>query len=315
MARHELPPIRPHLHGHVSRDLPPVLTIASGDTVAAAALDAMWSVEKPAAWPWKRVEPFDPVLDAGHCLVGPIAVGDTLGPALPGDAIEVRVDALTPGPWGWTHVWMSPQQQARFEVDTDNTHGTTWTVDAASLTATDDRTGRAVRLRPFLGWMGLMPDLPPGPHVTSPPRRTGGNLDCADLVAGTSLLLPVELPGGLFSFGDGHGLQGDGEVCGTALEVPMANLELTFVLHRRSPLRAPRAVTPDGTLCFGIGSTLDDATTMALNGALDLLVERRGVPRVEAMLLASLQADLRVTQIVNGTQGVHVRVPNELLSR
>jgi acetamidase/formamidase len=116
--------------------------------------------------------------------------------------------------------------------------------------------------------------------------------------------LPVGVDGALFSVGDGHGAQGDGEVCGTAIECPMSRVDLTFDLIDR-PLKAPRARTAEAWITFGFDADLNRASTMALAGMLDLIEEQTGVNRQEALALASVAADLRVTQIVNQTQGVH----------
>jgi acetamidase/formamidase len=153
--------------------------------------------------------------------------------------------------------------------------------------------------------MGVAPPEP-GVHVTTPPRVWGGNIDCKELVAGTTLYLPVGVEGALFSVGDGHGAQGDGEVCGTAVEIPVTRVELTFRLREDMKLKAPRARTAEGWLTFGFDEDLNRATTMALAGMLDLIQERHpGMNRQEALALASIAADLRITQIVNQSQGVH----------
>lgn len=303
MALHDLPLEPRTLHGVVDRSLPAAIEIDDGDAVRLRTLDAMWCDGKPTAWPWKPIAHRDARL--GHALSGPIAVRG----ARPGDVLEVAIDTLVPGDWGWTYVWLDRAQQQRLRLDTDGRHGTTWTIDPASMSARDDRDGRRVPLRPFLGWMGLATESP-GTLPTAPPRRVGGNLDCRELVAGTALLLPVEVAGGLFSCGDGHALQGDGEVCGTALECPMSEVRLTFRLHRRQPIVAPRARLERAWLAMGFGDTLDDAAALAMQNALDLLVEHHALPREEAMLRLSLHGDLRITQIVNGSVGVHLLVPD-----
>jgi acetamidase/formamidase len=159
--------------------------------------------------------------------------------------------------------------------------------------------------------MGVAP-AEAGVHATTPPRIWGGNIDCKELVAGTTLYLPIGVDGARFSVGDGHGLQGDGEVCGTAIECPMTRVDLTFKVIDR-PLKAPRAKTADAWITFGFDPDLDRASTMALNGMLDLIQEQHGVDRSKALGLASLAADLRITQIVNQSQGVHCVLPFDAL--
>lgn len=308
MATFDLGPERRTLHGHFSRDLAPVLTIDSGDTVRCATLDVAWGEPAPADATFGRpVEGLtrDQERDAGHALIGPIAVRG----AEPGMALEVRIGALRPGPWGVT--WTS-RRLPWYRYLGINEHTTTnWTMNDARTAATSDH-GHTVQLHPFLGIMGNAP-ADPGVHPTSPPRFVGGNIDCKELVSGATLWLPVAVPGALFSLGDGHAVQGDGEVAGTALECPFEVAELTFTLRPDLKLTTPRANTPAGWLTLGFGATLEDATMPALSAMLDLLVELHGLNRDDALALASLVVDLRVTQIVNGTMGVHALLPHGAL--
>lgn len=124
------------------------------------------------------------------------------------------------------------------------------------------------------------------------------------------LYLPVEVPGGLFCIGDGHAAQGDGEVCVTAIECPMERVEITFSLHKDMPIRYPRANTPAGWLTLGLHEDLNEATYLALEEMLDLMREQYGYERREALAIASLTVDLRITQIVNGVRGVHAVLPH-----
>ena len=299
MATHTLRPSRRTLHGHWSRDLAPVLTVDPGDTVHFTTLEAMWCVEhRPTRWPWRQVEPRRPGLDDGHALTGPVAVRG----AKPGMTLAVEIGPIVPADWAWTFSAVQGDRARALGLDGDPPHAQFWDVDPAALIATD-RAGRRVRLRPFMGVMGVAP-AEPGIHTTTPPRIWGGNIDCKELVAGTTLYLPIGVDGALFSVGDGHGAQGDGEVCGTAVECPMERVDLTFRLLG-APLAAPRARTPDAWITFGFDPDLDRATLMALSGMLDLIQEHRGGTRQQALALASIAADLRITQIVNESQGVH----------
>jgi acetamidase/formamidase len=133
-------------------------------------------------------------------------------------------------------------------------------------------------------------------------------------VAGTTLYLPIPVDGALFSAGDGHALQGDGEVAGPALECPMEAAELEFHLRPELALARPRAHTPRGWITFGFSESLDDATVLALADMLELLDERLGCGRREALALASLVVDLHVTQVVNGVKGVHAMVTDQALA-
>ncbi|MES2462353.1 MAG: acetamidase/formamidase family protein [Armatimonadota bacterium] len=161
-----------------------------------------------------------------------------------------------------------------------------------------------------------MPTDEPGILSTAPPRFTGGNIDCRELIIGSSLFLPIAVSGGLFSVGDGHGAQGDGEVSVLALECPMERVELTFRLYPEGRLTTPRAYTTAGCLTFGFHEDLDEATYIALDAMLDLMIEQQpGLTRGQALGLASLIVDLRITQIVNGVKGVHAVLPHFALRK
>jgi acetamidase/formamidase len=150
-----------------------------------------------------------------------------------------------------------------------------------------------------------MPPAENGQHKTQPPRLTGGNIDCKELVAGTILYLPIAVTGGLFSTGDGHAAQGDGEVSNTAIECPIEDVQLTFHLHPDMHIPTPRAWTENGWLTFGFDENLNVATHMALEAMLDLMTEQDGLSRPDALALASVVVDLRITQIANKVLGVH----------
>jgi acetamidase/formamidase len=143
----------------------------------------------------------------------------------------------------------------------------------------------------------------------------GGNLDCRELVAGSTLWLPVEVEGALFSVGDGHATQGDGEVSRLAIECPMRRVELTFSVRKDLRLAMPAAETPAGWLALGIGQTLDEAEKMALNGMLDHLQTAYDLGRSHALALASCVVHLRVTQVVNETVGIHALLPHDAFTR
>ena len=306
MTLHIIEPVRASLHGHFSVDLAPILTAASGDTLRFRTLDGGWGLEPPRTdgSPRRLVEPRDPRLDSGHALCGPVAVRD----AEPGMVLEIGIEAIEPGPWGWTRAggWKSPWNE-RLGVADGVEHLVVWTLDPRTATARDPH-GRAVPIRPFMGVIG-MPPPEPGIHSTIPPRNWGGNMDCKELVAGSRLLLPVPVRGALLSTGDGHAAQGDGEVSGLAIECPMDRVDLSLKLHDDIELDFPVAETPAGTIALGFGATLDDAEAGALEGMLRILMARLGVSRKHALALASVAVDLRITQVVNGTVGAHAVLP------
>jgi acetamidase/formamidase len=172
--------------------------------------------------------------------------------------------------------------------------------------------GHTIALKPFMGVMGMPPDEA-GFLSTAPPRYCGGNLDCKELVAGTTLYLPIAVHGGLFSVGDGHAVQGDGEVCVTAIECPMERVSLTFSLQESQTIATPRARVKDGWITLGLDEDLDEACFKALEEMLNLMGELHGLDRKTALGLASLAVDMRITQIVNGTQGVHAVLRDDAL--
>lgn len=301
MAIHSIKPLRETLHGSFSRDYEPILTIDSGDTVRYRTLDAAWNYDEfDAGGKKRRFEPRDPERDSGHAMCGPVAVRG----AEPGMVLEVRIDSLRPATSGWTVAggWDSIFNRRLGMVDVPEL-AHRWTLDADALTGRNQH-GHEVTLRPFMGVMGMPPDEP-GFHSTIPPRVTGGNIDCKEMTAGSSLFLPIAVSGGLFSTGDGHAAQGDGEVSGTAIECVMECAELIFILHPGMSLTLPRARTASGWLTFGFHEDLDEAMFLALDGMLDLMVELHGIGRQDALALASIVVDLRVTQIVNRVCGVH----------
>jgi acetamidase/formamidase len=312
MATHRLEADDRTLHGTFSPGRPPVLEVDPGDTVVLTTLDAGWSTAPWAGGPeasWQR----HPVWREGfgHALTGPVAVRG----AEPGDTLEVRVVDVVPGGYGTTFAGRQPTPfNAAYGLTAADAAVLTWTLDAAAGRGVNQH-GHAVALRPFLGVLG-MPPAEPGDHSTTPPRAWGGNLDCRELVAGSTLYLPVPVAGALFSAGDGHARQGDGEVSGTAIECPMARVELVLDLRRDLPVSGPVARTPDGAwLTMGLGATLDEAAYRALDAMFTLLAERYGLTRAEAVALASVVVDVRVTQLVNLVVGAHAVLPADAVTR
>jgi acetamidase/formamidase len=305
MATHYIKPERTALHGHFSRDLSPILTIDSGDAVVFRTLDAGWHLDRETTF-----SPLDRVRDSGHALCGPVAIRG----AEPGMTLRVEIKSIVLGNWGWGGAGGWPHQvNERLGLTTEET-AFRWEIDRAAGTA-QNQYGHIVTLRPFMGVMGMPPDES-GILSTAPPRVTGGNIDCRELTVGSALYLPIAVAGGLFSVGDGHGAQGDGEASVLALECPMERVELTFHLHHGKPLTTPRAYTTAGWLTFGFHEDLNEATYIALDAMLDLMIERQlGLTRGQALGLASLIVDLRVTQIVNGVKGVHAVLPHGALRK
>jgi len=299
---HEIPLERRTLHGHFSRDLEPVAEVRPGDVIRFATLDAGWGLEPPRedGSLRERFSPLDDELDEGHALIGPVAVTS----AVAGQTLVVGIEEVRVGPFGLSVAggWSTPLND-RLGVGEGETRVLAWELDADAGVGRD-RDGREVSLAPFLGVLG-MPPPEPGVHETGPPRAWGGNLDCKELVVGTTLFLPIPVDGALFSAGDGHALQGDGEVSSTAIECPLERAQLSLSLRDDLELAAPIARTRDSWLTFGLGETLDDAAANAVESMLLLMERELGLERRDALALASLVVDLRITQVVNGVQGVH----------
>ena len=202
-----------------------------------------------------------------------------------GQVLAVRIDEVAPLSWGVT--FGGEGHRVDWELDGD--------IGRAA--------GRSVRLAPFLGVLG-MPPAEPGTHSTIPPRPCGGNIDCKELVAGTTLYLPIPVDGALFSGGDGHAAQGDGEVSGTAIEAPV-EAQVTLDLRDDLSLEWPLARIDGAWLTFGFDEHLGKAAKIAVDGMLDLMVREHGLDRKDALAFASVVVDLRVTQVVNQVLGVH----------
>jgi acetamidase/formamidase len=256
----------------------------------------------------QKFEPRDQQLDNGHALCGPVYIRG----AQPGMTLAIHVDDLRVGTYGWTGAggWHTPLND-RLGVSDLPEFNLVWTLDADNLTGRD-QFGHTVTLRPFLGVMG-MPPAEPGIHLTAPPRPTGGNMDCKELGVGTTLYLPIAVEGGLFSAGDGHAAQGDGEVSVMAIEAPMERCDLTFNLLPDLHLTTPRAESASAWMTFGFHEDLDEAIGQALNAMLDLMGEQYNIGKQEALALASITVDMRITQLVNGVRGVHAVLPHRAI--
>jgi acetamidase/formamidase len=290
--------------------LPPALSIDPGDTIRFSTLDSGWGYEPPQPGQARReFEPRDAQLDAGHCLVGPVEVRG----ARAGDTLAVHIGEVRVGPYGFTKAggFRTPLND-RLGLSGGETRLVVWELDADAGTGRDGD-GRVLRLRPFVGVLG-MPPPEPGVHTTPPPRRWGGNIDCAELVAGTTLFLPIPVDGALFSAGDGHARQGDGEVAQLAIECPLERVELTLEVLDAPRLEWPVARTDEAWITLGFDEDLDEAAAVAIDGMLDLMAREHGLERRDALALASAVVDLRVTQLVNGARGVHAVLRHDAFS-
>ncbi len=293
--------------GYFDASVAPVLRIASGDvveleTMVARGLERMilaGAAEKDFPESIRRVE--SEVKERGpgaHPLTGPIAVEG----AEPGDVLEIRIEAID--------FWM-PLGVCGFLPDggtlpDEFPHAglKLFRLDLNAKTA-ELRPGVVIPLAPFFGTIGVAPPRLRGRVSSGPPGHHGGNLDLKELVAGTTLFLPVHVSGALLSVGDGHAAQGDGEVSGTAIETFLRGRFRVSVHKDRERLLWPRVETPTHYVTVGLDPDLDEAARLATSEMVRLLVAQKGLSREEAYILASVGVDLRVTQLVDGTKGIH----------
>jgi len=313
-STHELRLIPANVHwGYYDAALKPVLRVHSGDTIrvetmVARGLQRLYAAgvrEEEIPQALKVVE--ETVKERGpgaHPLTGPIYVEG----AEPGDVLEVQIlgfDFLHPfGVTGFipgSGTLPDDFPYARFKLVRFN---------LAAGTA-DFGYGVTLKLAPFFGSMGVAPPPLVGRISSGPPGPHTGNLDNKELVAGSTLYLPVHVPGALLSMGDAHAMQGDGEVSLTALETSVRGT-VQVVLRKDKRLNWPRAETPTHYITMGLQTDLDEAAKLALKEMIDFLATEKGIPRDEAYMLCSIAVDLRVTQLVDGTKGIHAMLAKSL---
>ena len=291
--------------GVFSRDLTPVLTVNSGDQIVVQSPDVLGHLER-----FDGPDDGVPRLLGDHpglTVSGPIEV---IG-AEPGMMLAVHIKALQPTDWGWTKAaWQGSHLEDQIGVGSDAIEWLSWELDAGSGRA-NSAVGLSVELAPFLGIIGL-PPVAPGEHSLFAPHSSGGNLDCRALTAGSTLYLPVTVPGALLSLGDGHAAQGDGEVSGTAIECGMRST-LKVELVDDAPVDVMHAETPSGRLTFGLSANLNEAVAQALSSMISWIQVLHPVNRATALALASAAVDLRITQVATPVWGVHAVLPASAL--
>jgi acetamidase/formamidase len=280
-----------------NRDFASVLTCSPGQTIhfecsdsVAGQLGEGSTVENVKTLDFSRINP----------VTGPVYIEG----AEPGDALKVTIRSFVPSGIGWTAnipgfgLLADQFKEPALHI---------WKYDAASMTPALYGPGGKVPLKPFAGTIGVAP-AEPGLHSIVPPRRVGGNMDIRDISVGCTLYLPVEVEGALFSIGDTHAAQGDGEICGTAIESRM-DVEATIDLVKGAKLASPRFTTPgpvtrhlDGAgyeVTTGIGPDLMTAARESVMRMVDLLADEHGLAPVDAYMLCSVCADLRISEVVD----------------
>jgi acetamidase/formamidase len=281
----------------------PVLQIEPGDSVTIDTLSGEPEDLPPAGSSYTVLEDHRAVLDhvsrgsGPHLLTGPVYIEG----AEPGDVLEVRINDISlRQDWGWNlqlplHGTLPEEfpEERRLHLPIDRHNGTVtlpW--------------GRQMKCRPFFGNIGVAPPPAYGRLSSIEPRVFGGNMDNKELVPGATILFPVFVPGALFSVGDGHALQGDGEVCLTAVETALTG-NFTFRLQKGKGQKLPIAFTEASLITMGFHPSLDHAAQIALSQMVSLISEISGLSRQDAYTLCSIAADLRITQSVDREKGVH----------
>ncbi|MDB5802729.1 MAG: Amidase [Betaproteobacteria bacterium] len=299
--------------GFFDAALKPVLRIASGDRVTIDCVSGN-PEDLPPAGSGFNLLPDHLAVHKGlakgsgnHILTGPVYIEG----AEPGDVLEVRIlDIRLRQNWGWNIfralMGTLPEEFPYFR----RMHVA---LNAERRTATMPW-GQEIPIRPFFGQLAVAPRPEYGRQNSKEPREFGGNLDNKELIPGSIIYLPVWNRGALFSTGDGHAAQGDGEVCGTAIETALSGT-FDFIVRKDLKAKLPFAESPTHHITMGLHADLDDAARQALSQMVDLIAARLSISRDEAYQFASFVVDLRITQTVNNVKGVHAMIARELLQR
>jgi acetamidase/formamidase len=303
--------------GYYSAKAKPVLTVHSGDTVRIQTLSTCGPTERlidegvaPADVPAYNADIYREVKDrgpGGHILTGPVEIAE----AEPGDVLEVqilKVDIDVPFACngfaaGRGFLPNDFPYSKRKIIPLDRVKG-----------VANFAPGIEIPLRPFFGSMGIAPPESAGRLDSAPPWMHAGNMDNKELVAGTTLYIPVHAKGALFEVGDGHAGQGNGEVDITAMETFLSGT-FRFVVHKDRHLLWPRAETPTSYISMGFSPDLKEAATLAVRDMIDFLVETRHLSRDEAYMLTSVAVDVDITQLVDGNVGVHAICPKKIFTQ
>lgn len=299
--------------GFYDGSLPPVLTIESGDRVTIECVTGNPEWMPPPDSPFK---PLDDVRlihqktkrgSGNHILTGPIYVKD----AAIGDVLEVKIIEIEMRQdWGFnlfrSYGGTLPEEFNYYRI----IHVP---LDRAAKLATMP-SGLKLPLAPFFGQLAVAPPKAYGKQNSKEPREFGGNIDCKDLTAGSTIYLPVWNDGALFSTGDGHAAQGHGEVDGTAIETSLTG-KFEFTVRKELGWRLPRGETPTHLIAFGLDPDLDDAAKQALRQMIDWIMALTGIGKDEAYALCSFACDLHVTQTVNNVKGVHAMIAKSILQK
>jgi acetamidase/formamidase len=296
--------------GFHDASLKPVLVVDDGEEVVVDTVSADAAHDVPPAWLPPTIEAIRARAPRGtgpHILTGPIAING----ARPGDVLQVDiVDIKLSQPYGYNIV--SPLK-GMFGTEQPRQATTIIPIDLATGLA-EVLPGLRLPTRPFFGQLGVAPPHEWGRLDSRPPNKYGGNIDNKELLPGTRLFLPVWVDGALFSAGDGHALQGDGEANQTAIETSLQG-RFRLSVRRDLQIALPFAVTPDALMTMGFHEDLDQAARIAMREMIRMLETHFGLEFHDAYRLCSLAADMRITQFVNGNRGVHAMLARNILEK
>lgn len=283
----------------------PALRVRSGDEIILSTLGNWGGKVTPETTmtDFPAVKELFPGAPGPHSLTGPVHVEE----ARPGDSLLVEFLEIIPESHGYNMVVASPRGRGVLRERFPAGRITHFMLDRKNMTTRlGDRI--TVPLHPFLGVVGV---APPGtePISTVEPGPFGGNIDLSELVAGTSLELPVFHDGGGFYCGDGHAAQGDGEINQMAIETGMERIRIRLTLRKETGLQLPRAESDTHWFTLGFGHSLEEAARSAVDSMVDFLSAHHGLTPEDSYTLCSISAHLRVTQMVNGVVGMHVKMP------
>lgn len=304
MASHYLPAnARTVQWGIWDATVPPVIHVRPGDTITIETLSGEAEDLPLEGSPFTVLDDHHATLQQAtrgvgpHFLTGPIHIEG----AEPGDLLEVHIeDILLRQDWGWN---LQLPLHGTLPDEFPEARRLHLPIDRNKRTVTLPW-GREMNCRPFFGNIGVAPPASFGRLSSVEPRAFGGNMDNKELVAGATILFPVFVPGALFSVGDGHALQGDGEVCLTAIETALTGT-FSFRLQKGKQRKLPIALTDEALITMGFHPSLDNAAQIALSQMVALIAELSGLSRQDAYTLCSIAADLRITQSVDREKGVH----------
>jgi acetamidase/formamidase len=301
------------VYGYYSAAAKPVLRIASGDTIEVETLitNRPDRLEAAGVAPAEVEQSLRDIVakvtdrgPGGHILTGPVYIEG----ADSGNVLEVRILSIDlPIAYGYNgcsgFLRNNCEQPSTRILRLDRTR-----------MISEFAPGVEIPLRPFFGSMGVAPPPDSGRVSSNPPGIHAGNLDNKEFVAGTTLFIPIHVPGALFEVGDGHAAQGDGEVDQTAIETSLRG-RLQLTVRKDMHLRWPRGETPTHFITMGMDKDLTKATQIAIQEAVDFLAEYRSWSKMEAYRLVSLACDVRITQLVDGSVGVHVMIPKVIVAK